>query len=112
MSLFPDIEDKGLDEMLEKMPELNRRSYLNILKLWTRDLGLNMSQDELSRVKDTRNSLVHGAKFLSSDSTGKTREYFRVIQLIDQVFLKLLNYDGYFIHVNTDTLSLKRQRLS
>ncbi|MBA7485684.1 hypothetical protein ES707_21234 [subsurface metagenome] len=104
MKLFPYIDGSSLNEMAEKVSELNRRSYLNLLVLWARDLKLDMSQDELSRVKDTRHSLVHGAKFLSSGSTGKTREYFRVIQLIDQVFLKLLGYDGWFMGINLDTL--------
>jgi len=102
--LFPCINGSTLNEMAEKVSELNRRSYLNLLVSWARDLGLDMSQDELSKVKDTRNSLVHDAKFRSDDSKDKKREYFRIIRLIDQVFLKLLGYDGYFIDVNLDTL--------
>ena len=116
-STFPDSHDDELkevlgedkiEEMLEGIPELNRRSYLNILKLWARDLELDMSQDELLKVKDTRNSLVHNAKFQLKDSEGGKREYFRIIRLIDRVFLKLLNYDGYFIDVNLDTLQFGR----
>lgn len=112
VELLPCIDGSALNEMVEKVSELNRRSYLNLLILWVRDLELDMSQDELSRVKDTRNSLVHGAKFLSGDSTGKIREYFRVIRLIDQVFLKLLGYDGHFVDVNLDTLRFERRMFS
>lgn len=110
--LFPCIDGSTLNEMAEKVSELNRRSYLNLLILWVRDLGLDMSQDELSKVKDTRNSLVHDAKFRSDDSKGKTREYFQVIRLIDQIFLKLLGYDGYFIDINLDTLQFDRHMLN
>lgn len=112
VELLPDIDGSVLSEMVEKVPELNRRSYLNLLILWACDLKLDISKDELTKIKDTRNSLVHGAKFLSGDSTGKTREYFRIIRLIDQVFLKLLGYDGYFIDVNLDTLRFERHMLN
>jgi len=110
--LFPCTDGSTLNEMAEKVPELNRRSYLNLLVLWTCDLEVDMSQDELSRVKDTRNSLVHGAKFSSSDSSGKTREYFRIIRLINQVFLKLLGYDSWFMDVNLNTMRFERRILS
>lgn len=110
--LFPCIDGSTLNEMAEKVSELNRRSYLNLLVPWARDLGLDMSQDELSKVKDTRNSLVHDAKFRSDDFKGKKREYFRIIRLIDQVFLKLLGYDGWFIDVNLNTMRFERRILS
>lgn len=96
--LFPDIKTNELDEMLAKILELNRRSLLNLLKRLRRDLRLNIPKDELPKVIDTRNSLVHKAKFPSTNDAD--REYFRVIRLIDQLFLKLLGYDGYFIDIN------------
>lgn len=108
--LFPDIKKNELSEMLEKTQELNRRSFLNLLKRLRCNLKLNIPEDELSKVKDTRNSLVHKAKFPSTNDAD--REYFRVIRLIDQVFLKLLGYDGYFIDINLDTLKLERRLLS
>jgi len=106
------LGEDTLQEMMEKTSELDRRSYLNMLKLWAQDLKLDISEDELSEVKHTRNTLVHGAKFQLSDPINKTREYFRVIRLIDQVFLKLLGYDGYFIDVNLDTLQFERHMLN
>lgn len=120
-SLRPNINDdkfkevlgeNTLQEMMEKTSELNRRSYLNVLKLWVHNLKLDISEDELSEVKCTRNALVHNAKFRSTSSEGKTREYFRIIRLIDQIFLKLLGYDGYFIDINLDTLQFDRHMLN
>ena len=112
VALFPDIEGSDLNEMMEKTSELNRRSYLSLLKLWTCSLGLKIPQGELSKIRDTRIALVHEAKFQSSDSTGKIREYFRVICLIGQVFLKLLGYDGWFMDVNLNTMRFERRILS
>jgi len=34
-STFPDIQSGELGEVLQKVPELNRRSFLNLLKEWT-----------------------------------------------------------------------------
>lgn len=110
--LFPDIKENELDEMLAKISELNRRSFLNLLKRLGRDLKLNIPKGELSKVKDIRNALVHEAEFQSTNDTDKKREYFRVIRLIDQLFLKLLGYDGYFIDINLDTLEFERRLFS
>ncbi|KRT36060.1 hypothetical protein [Acetomicrobium hydrogeniformans] len=110
--LFQGIKKNELDEMLAKISELNRRSFLNLLKRLRCDLKLNIPEGELPKVKDTRNALVHKAEFQSTNNTDKTREYFRVIRLIDQLFLKLLGYDGYFIDINLDTLEFERRLFS
>ncbi|HUM43980.1 MAG TPA: hypothetical protein PKI14_13630 [Fervidobacterium sp.] len=110
-TLFPDIKESELGEMIEKISELNRRSYLNLLKLLTYDLRLQIPQGELSKVKGTRNSLAHRAKFQSSNETDQLREYFRIISLIDIVFLKLLGYSGNFIKINLDTLEFERSMI-
>ena len=112
LSFFSNIYDDNLKEMLDKTPELNRRSYLNLLKLWTCHLGLKIPRHELSRVRDTRHALAHKGEFTSADPREKLREYYRVTNIIDQAFLKLLNYDGYFIHVDTSTLSFDRKKLA
>jgi hypothetical protein len=110
-STFPNIEAEELQEVLEKIPELNRRSFLNLLKKWTSDLGLEIPAPELSAIKDTRNSLAHKMRFKSNEQTEKKREYFRLMNLIDQVFLKLLDYKGYFIYVDLKTLAFERKEL-
>lgn len=110
-SAFPNIKKEELDEIVGKIPELNRRSFLNLSKKWMGDLGLQIPDSELSAIKDTRNSLAHRMCFKSSDKREKIREYFRLINLINQVFLKLLDYKGYFIHVDLKTLAFERREL-
>jgi hypothetical protein len=111
MSIFPEIQNPELDEMLQKTQELNRRSFLKLLKKWTNDLGLNIPATELSLVRDTRNSLAHKLRFISTDNRGKIQEYYRLLNIIDQVFLKLLGYQGYYINVNLSTLAFERKEL-
>ncbi len=110
-STFPNTQIGELNEVLQKIPELNRRSFLNLLKEWTSDLGLQIPDSELSAIRDTRNSLAHSMRFKSTASHGKVREYFRLINLINQVFLKLLEYQGYYINVNLETLDFDRKEL-
>jgi len=110
-SSFPDIQSGELNEVLQKIPELNRRSFLNLLKEWTSDLGLQIPDSELSAIRDTRNSLAHSMRFKATASHGKIREYFRLINLINQAFLKLLKYQGYYINVNLETLDFDRKEL-
>lgn len=110
-STFPDIKVEELQEVLAKIPELNRRAFLNLLKEWTSDLGLHIPDSELSAIKDTRNSLAHEMRFKSTDNRGKVREYFRLINLTNQIFLKLLGYQGYYIHVDLETLAFEREEL-
>jgi len=110
-STFPNIQNEELNEVLQKIPELNRRSFLNLLKKWTSDLGLQISDSELSAIKDTRNSLTHRMCFKSTASHGKVREYFRLINFINKVLLKLLEYQGYYINVNLETLDFDRKEL-
>ena len=110
-STFPDIKVEELQEVLEKIPELNRRSFLKLLKEWTSDLGLQIPASELAAIRDTRNSLAHKMCFKSSEHGEKIREYFRLMNLIDQVFLKLLDYKGYFIYVDLKALASERKEL-
>ncbi len=110
-SAFPDIKDEELQEMLQKVPELNRKSFLNLLKMWTHTLGLQIPDSELAAVRDTRNSLAHKMCFKSTDQVEKVREYFRLINIINQAFLKLLDYRGYFIHIDLNTLAFERKEL-
>ncbi len=110
-SAFPSIKQEEMTEILGKIPELNRRSFLNLLKKWMDSLGLQILDSELSAIKNTRNALAHRMCFKSSDGQEKVREYFRLINLIDQVFLKLLDYEGYFININLKTLAFERREL-
>lgn len=84
-------------------------TYLERMKKLVTSLKLQVAEPELKKVKNTRNSLVHDGRFKKSEPA--TKQYFRLISIVDQVFLKLLNYDGYFIHMNLLTLSFERKKL-
>lgn len=111
-STFTSIKTEELDEMMGKIPELNRRSFLNLLKKWTDGLGLQISLSELSAIRSTRNCLAHKMCFKSSNNQDKIREYFRLINFINQVFLKLLDYKGYYIHFDLKTMASERRELA
>jgi hypothetical protein len=110
-STFPQIGEGELQEVLQKLPELNRKSFLTLLKIWTDTLGLNMPNSELIAVRNTRNSLAHSMQFKSTDQPSKIREYFRLVNLIDLLFLKVLNYSGPYIRMDLATLTFERAEL-
>lgn len=113
-SSFPGANPENLKEILGKTPELNRRSFLKLLKMWMCELELKIPDRELSAVRNTRHALAHSGRFTSTDQHDKLREYYRIINVINQAFLKLLNYDGYFVHVDhvdLDKLRFDRRKL-
>lgn len=111
ISAFPSVKEEQLGEMVGKIPELNRRSFLNLLRKWVDNLDLQILASELSAIRDTRHSLAHRMCFKSRDGLGKEREYFRLVNFINMVFLKLLGYQGYFIYVDLPTLAFERRKL-
>jgi hypothetical protein len=111
-TIFPNIESQQLSDILEKLPELNRKPFRSLLQAWTESIGLNIPGSELTAFVQTRNSLAHNMSYLSRDSRGKQVEYFRLINFINQVFLKLLGYDGHFIYVDLNDLSHVRKKFN
>jgi hypothetical protein len=108
---FPNIESQQLSDILEKLPELNRKPFFSLLRAWTNSIGLNIADSELRKIVRTRNSLAHNMSYRSRDSRGKQVEYFRLINFVNQVFLKLLSYDGHFIYVDLNDLSFNRKQI-
>lgn len=110
-SAFPSVTRDQLDEMAGKIPELNRRSFLTLLRTWVDGMRLEIPASELSAIRDTRHSLAHRMCFKSCDESGKMQEYFRLVNFINMVFLRLLGYQGYYIHVDLPTLVFERRQL-
>ncbi len=88
------IPDELKSEVMQKLPELNRKSYLNLMKLWLKSLNIQCDDHELRRIRNSRNSLAHSFKFTSTDSNEKIREYMRMASLLNKVLIRLLGYEG------------------
>ncbi len=106
---FPNLTINQINEIKEKIPELNRKSFFRLLQIWTKNMNIIIPDSELGEIKRTRNSLAHNMNYRSPVSEGKQHEYFRLINFINQVFLRLLGYEGYYIYFNLETDEFERK---
>jgi hypothetical protein len=62
-------------------------------------LGITASNDDLDRIVEIRNSLAHEASFIANITKEYLPEYALLISILDQMFLKILNYDGVYLDI-------------
>jgi hypothetical protein len=107
LNVYPQISQEDRAEILSKLPELNRRSYLSVMKKWLTSLDVPYADPELSKIRDSRHSLAHRLQFCSTDSREKTREYMRILGLLHRALLRLLHYSGNYIDFDLDATKIK-----
>jgi hypothetical protein len=90
------LPEDALQEMKPKVSELNRKSFRAILENMFEDLGILVSKEDLGRFIKIRNSLVHRASFLTKKSW---QEYVFLINILDRIFLRILNYSGVYLDI-------------
>lgn len=92
----------------KKVLELNRWSFAHFLKKLCRHIGLKVEEPEIRQFVKFRNKLVHRGRFYWTIATQEEREkykplpsrsyeYFVLVNFLDRVFLKLLEYSGPYI---------------
>jgi hypothetical protein len=80
-----------INQMIKKIPELNRPSLGDVLKEMVFDIRANISEDEIAAFTNTRNKLVHESHFATEDPY---QEFLNIIYLADQLIIALLDYHG------------------
>lgn len=89
-----EIRQDQINQMLNKMPELNRPSLGDVLKEMVVDIRAGVSEDEIEVFTRTRNKLVHESHFATDDTY---QEFLNIIYLADQLVIALLDYQGPYI---------------
>ena len=92
---FPSLDNEQLEDMTEKIAELNRRAFKTVLREFCDSLGLGIGSAAIERVKDIRNKLVHEARFLNDEKYW--RQYLTLVHLLDRVMLRILDYRGPYL---------------
>lgn len=97
--------------MFAKISEINKISFKEILQNLCDAINLQIDPKDLQSVIDSRNKLIHEGKFLCKADSKKEKytnikdypqfkdpehEYFFLMNFVDQCFLKLLHYKGYY----------------
>ncbi|MCD6317574.1 hypothetical protein J7M02_00725 [Candidatus Aerophobetes bacterium] len=98
-----------------KIPELKRRSFKDMLREITssNNLDLRLSKYEVELFVRCRNSLVHEGDFYCNTAKLRDRqicapkqsaseEYFLLTNVLDRIFLKILEYQGIYIDCSHD----------
>ena len=91
--VFPSMEDKEVQIMANHVQGMNWYPFRRSLREMFAYLGLDISPKELQRFVDTRNKLVHEARFATNDPW---TEYSMITTLVGKALLGILNYDGYY----------------
>jgi hypothetical protein len=94
---------RTFNEMADKIDELNRRSFLSLLKRLLKHLELKADQEETKMFVDIRNTLVHKANFLKRNDFAETslyedewRQFCRVLSFTSRIMLAIIGYRGYY----------------
>ncbi len=96
----------------EKFFQFNRRSFRYVLKKLLKDIDLDVSSKDLALFIASRNKLVHTGNFYYKVATprkrqkrsphnSKAEEYFFLVNFLDKIFLKLLNYSGEYKDISS-----------
>lgn len=104
----------------EKLSELNRWPFEDVLTDFFIGIGLHVEERDLQRFIKSRNSLVHEGRFYyetaKSDDQKKedafnsiTEEYYFLVNFLDKVFLKLLGYSGLYRDCSSSNNDLRSE---
>jgi hypothetical protein len=88
----------------EKLPDLNRRTFREILDDIFKQIDLQLTEDDIQSFIQSRNSLVHTGLFKSEkklrggeDTQPLIEEYCFLMNVLDKIFLRLLGYHGQYV---------------
>jgi hypothetical protein len=112
------LKEQGIDDTVAQVVKsslghsLKRPSFPRTIRLMVRQLKLRMDDSAIDRVVEIRNKLVHTGRFPSSEKTtfsesdeyGQTvRQFFALLNFVDQLFLRLLGHADYYIDYSEST---------
>ncbi len=96
-----DITAKTLSE---KLPDLNRRTFREILDDIFKQIDLQLTEEDTQSFIQSRNSLVHKGRFKSEEKSREVEniqplieEFCFLMSVLDKVFLRLLEYHGQYV---------------
>jgi hypothetical protein len=96
LSVFPRLSRAQVDDARVKVAEINRRSYRRVVRKMLEELGVDFDRRADLRFINLRHKVVHTG-VLGADVRESFRHYSGLIELLDRIFLKILQYDGGYL---------------
>ncbi len=106
---------------VRKIEGLNRRSFRHVIDKLCKHIDLRVEEEKVRLFVACRDKLVHMGRFYCEAATeqerkdcpplsSKTDEYFFLVNFLDRIFLKLLEYSGTYIdwHVPSEPFRSER----
>jgi hypothetical protein len=88
------ITKDQINQILNKIPELNRPSLRETLTEMAVEIRSDISTDQIELFTTTRNKLVHESCFATHNHY---QEFVNIISLIDNLIMTLLGYQGPYV---------------
>jgi hypothetical protein len=99
--LLPDVDQPRIERMLAGVSRLNDAGLRDRLEYTCRELGTGVTDNDIKVIMRTRQRLAHRMKFDGSEHREYWNEYKRVLHAADRIVLRLLDYVGPYINVQT-----------
>jgi uncharacterized protein YutE (UPF0331/DUF86 family) len=87
------IPSEDVQSMLQKISDINRRSYRKKTEGLLNNLGIldNHTREVLKEIIKVRDSITHSGRFVDpKDKTRAAKAYFELTSILTKVFLKIL----------------------
>lgn len=91
-----------LENMILKIPELQRKPFETTLKALLDDIRLKIEGENLKTFIKIRNSLVHNLAFRNDIHLDSVQQYLFIIGFLDKTILKILSYSGEIIDISNN----------
>lgn len=95
------IPPEGVESILQRIPEINRRSYRKKAIRLLESLGIldDGTREALKEIIKVRDRITHSGRFVDpKDRTKAAKAYFKLITILTKVFLRILVPDDDTFH--------------
>jgi hypothetical protein len=93
---FPELSEAELDDALVKVKELNRRSLRRMVRTMLEERGVDYDRKTDLQFVEIRDKVVHEG-VPGRNPAELFRQYSVLVELLDRIFLKILQYDGGYL---------------
>jgi hypothetical protein len=101
--VFPDIKSDQAQAMAAKAKGFNYRSLRSKLGKLRKQFKVPITEEEIEKFVETRNSLAHTMVFRTDDYVA---EFRWMVNLLDKILLRMLGYSGHYINALTNEREL------